>query len=62
MIIDKLKIYEALYNGLASASHGIVDVPEFVHYDTSEASKFLREMADDMDKISKGKYPDGMPF
>lgn len=62
MQIDFLRIYEVLYHGLESAGNGFIHIPSFEPHDTRRAAKFLREMADDMDRLSREKYPDGMPF
>jgi hypothetical protein len=62
MEVDFLRIYGSLYRGLERVGNGFISIPTFEEHDTRMAAKFLRDMADDMDRLSKEKYPDGMPF
>lgn len=62
MQVDFLRIYGVLYRGLEKAGNGFIRIPSFEDHDTKMAAQFLREMADDMDRLSREKYPDGMPF
>ena len=37
-------------------------MPEAYVYDCEDACAFLRSLADEMEKLQKEKFPDGLPF